>query len=251
MTDLYPCLKCGKEPALVQTFGQWTVNCPCGVKLGHRFFNRQTAIDHWNRSGHECAAKTAAAIKRSRKKHEQSIKLFGEKIIEHRLEHLKKLPEDTFLTLEEAILLTGREACFLARGRYYGVLVYDENGKYRKKELLTADYDNLPKIPMRNSVLKFTHKVGTPEREEEEAALRLAMFAEADSVLFSAKEARLFACTSREMIIRAVKEGKLKKVNGLFRKGDLVKWRRKYPPQRGGAGTHALKKLRFMLKGDK
>ena len=244
MTELNPCLKCGAEPALVQMFGQWTVQCHCGVKQGHRFFNRRIAIEQWNQNVYRYVAEGA-------KRQEVRSQVLQEKLDAKRLFDLKNLPEDAFLSIEDALLLTGKKGYQLDMGRKAGALVF-EGGKYRKKELLAADYDSLsccPKVKTR-AQREYTAEPGTPEREAEEAAYREEMFALPDTTLFTKEQIEFFACTSRGCINRNLREGKLRQTNGLFRKSDVIEWRRKYPPvNRGGNEIQALKKLDFMLKG--
>lgn len=241
MTDLNPCLKCGTEPALVQMFGQWTVNCPCcGVKQGHRFFSRRIAIEQWNQNGYRYVAECAKR---------QEVRS-QEKLDAKRLVDLKKLPDDAFLSFDDALLLTGRTAKQLNCGRYSGALVY-EGEKFRKRELLSTDFDSLRVIsPRTRAQRRFRHDRGTPEREAEEAAYREEMFALPDTTLFTKEQIEFFACTSRDCINRNLREGKLKQTNGLFSKSDVIEWRRKYPPvNRNGKEVQTLKKLDFMLGG--
>ena len=160
MTELYPCLKCGKEPHLVQTFGQWTVNCPCGVKLGHRFFNRQTAIDQWNRSGHESAtaslkrdekrAKTLLAqIKKketteAKAKAEEARKTASEKHSarikqQMRRRRLYRLPDDTLLFRSEAAFLICISANRLKKLILSGQLESTGGVNYDKTKLRKGD----------------------------------------------------------------------------------------------------------------
>ena len=241
--ELSACLKCGQEPALIQHFGQWTVQCRCGVKQGHRFFNRQIAISEWNQNGYRYVAECA-------NRQEGKLKIIGQKLMARRLFDLKKLPDDAFLSFEDALLLTGKTAKQLNCGRHSGALVCDGE-KFRKRELLSTDFDSLRVTsPRTRAQRRFRHDRGTPEREAEEAAYREEMFALPDTTLFTKEQIEFFACTSRDCINRNLREGKLRQTNGLFRKSDVIEWRRKYPPvNRGGNEIKALKKLDFMLKG--
>lgn len=243
MTELNNCLKCGREPELVQAFGQWTVQCHCGVKQGHRFFNRRIAIEQWNQNGYRYVAEGA-------KRQEVRSQVLQEKLDAKRLFDLKNLPDDAFLSFEDALLLTGKTAKQLNCGRHSGALVCDGE-KFRKRELLSTDFDSLRVTsPRTRAQRRFRNDRGTPEREAEEAAYREEMFALPDTTLFTKEQIEFFACTSRDCINRNLREGKLRQTNGLFRKSDVIEWRRKYPPvNRGGNEIQALKKLDFMLKG--
>lgn len=242
MTELNNCLKCGREPELVQAFGQWTVQCHCGVKQGHRFFNRRIAIEQWNQNVYRYVAEGA-------KRQEVRSQVLQEKLDAKRLFDLKNLPEDAFLSIEDALLLTGKKGYQLDMGRKAGALAYAD-GKYRKRELLSTDFNALiiPKTRTR-SQRRFTHGLGTPEREAEEAAYRMELFALPDDTRMTIDQVEFMACTSRDCLNRNLREGKIKLTNGLYSKGDVVKWRRKYPPANtGGSAGRALKKLEFMLK---
>ncbi len=46
---LVNCLKCNQKPVIKNVYGQYTISCKCGVKQGHLFFNRNIAIDNWNK----------------------------------------------------------------------------------------------------------------------------------------------------------------------------------------------------------
>jgi hypothetical protein len=46
---LVNCLRCNQRPILKNVYGQYTISCKCGIKQGHLFFNRNIAIDNWNK----------------------------------------------------------------------------------------------------------------------------------------------------------------------------------------------------------
>lgn len=245
--ELSACLKCGQEPALIQHFGQWTVQCPCGVKQGYRFFNQRIAISEWNQNSFKYVAEKAL-------RQDGRRQVMEEKLSARKLGQLKKLPEEAFLSLEEAILLTGHSATLLYEGRKSGALVF-EGDKYRKKELLAADYDSLsccPKVKTRAQRV-YTAEPGTPERDAQENAYRKEMFALPDDTLFSTEQTEFFTCTSRGRIERHLKDGKIKQTNGFFKKSDVIQWRKAYPPENNGVSESSRRKLAlklaFMLGG--
>lgn len=98
--EIDKCPRCGEYKAeAVCRYGQYSIECPCGIRQGHRFFSRGIAIKEWNRYcinyKKDLLYKKAMNILKA-ESHRQ------EKIFTKRSIKSDTLPDDTKMTVNEA-----------------------------------------------------------------------------------------------------------------------------------------------------
>ena len=154
---LVNCLRCNQKPVIKNVYGQYTISCKCGVKQGHLFFNRNIAIDNWNKYAYKYLVAAAGNNK---------DRLAVEYVIHSEVEEdAKELRRKELLIKAGTDYLTAAEAADLARvggdriyraayakelvsRRFKGVL------KFRKDDIIKWRKNNPPKSEVLQERLK-------------------------------------------------------------------------------------------------